>query len=140
VTRRLYYLANYLLVKGSRSYLFYFASSTLEWYPEWQIDLGPPATTPANVDALAWQGVYRRDFASGVVLLNPSPSAVSVTLPSAMRRVDAQGGGAVPSDGSCPRQPEQQLGDRAEPGGQFRRDLAQVAQPGSMKGTIRGSQ
>ena len=37
-----------------------------------------------------------------MVLLNPSPSAVSVTLPSAMRRVDAQGGGAVPSDGSVP--------------------------------------
>ena len=102
VARRLYYLANYLLVKGSRSYLFYFASNPLEWYPEWQIDLGAPVSTPANVDALAWQGVYRRDFASGVVLLNPSPSAVSVTLPSAMRRVDAQGGGGVPSDGSVP--------------------------------------
>jgi hypothetical protein len=38
----------------SRSYLFYFASNTLEWYAEWQIDLGAPATTPANVDALAW--------------------------------------------------------------------------------------
>jgi len=102
VTRRLYYLANYLLAKGSRSYLFYFASTPLEWYPEWQIDLGAPATTPANVDALVWQGVYRRDFASGVVLLNPSLSAVSVTLPSAMRRLDPQGGGAVPSDGSVP--------------------------------------
>jgi hypothetical protein len=102
VARRFYYLANYLLVKGSRSYLFYFASTPLEWYPEWQIALGAPATTPANVDALAWQGAYRRDFAGGVVLLNPSPSAVSVTLPSAMLLVAAEGGGAVPSDGSVP--------------------------------------
>jgi hypothetical protein len=102
LARRYYYLVNYLLVKGNRSYLFYFANGTLEWYPEWQIDLGAPSTTPANVDALAWQGVYRRDFANGIALLNPGTTAVSVTLPSAMRRVDAQGGGAVPNDGSAP--------------------------------------
>jgi hypothetical protein len=102
VARRLYYLANYLLVKGSRTYLFYFAANPLEWYPEWQIDLGAPAAMPASPDALAWQGVYRRDYAKGVVLLNPGTSAVSVTLAAPMRRVDPQGGGAVPSDGSLP--------------------------------------
>jgi hypothetical protein len=102
IARRLYYLANYLLVKGSRTYLFYFAAKPLEWYPEWQIDFGAPAGAPASVDALAWQGVYRRDYAKGVVLLNPGTSAVSVTLEAPMRRVDPQGGGAVPSDGSVP--------------------------------------
>jgi hypothetical protein len=102
LARRLYYLANYLLVKGSRSYVFYFASSTLEWYPEWQIDLGAPASSPTTVDALAWQGIYRRDYAKGAVLLNPSTTAVTVRLTSPMHRVDPQGGGAVPSDGSVP--------------------------------------
>ena len=98
--RRLYYLANYLLVKGSHSYLFYFADSTLEWYPEWEIDLGAPVAAPANVDALAWQGVYRRDFAKGSVLVNPATSAISVTLAAPMQRIDPQGGGAVPADGT----------------------------------------
>jgi len=102
VQRRLYYLANYLLVKGSRTYLFYFADSTLEWYPEWEIDLGAPVAAPSNVDALAWQGVYRRDFAKGSVLLNPGTAAISVTLVAPMQRIDPQGGGAVPADGTVP--------------------------------------
>jgi len=102
LAHRLYYLANYLLVKGSRTYLFYFAETELEWYPEWQIDLGAAAAMPTSVDALAWQGVYRRDYAKGVVLCNPGTSAVTVTLEAPMRRVDPQGGGAVPSDGSVP--------------------------------------
>ncbi len=100
VQRRLYYRANYLLTKGSRSYLFYFAASTLEWYPEWTLDLGPPVAPPTTVDALAWQGIYRRDFVRGMVLLNPCASAVSVTLEAAMQQVTPRNGGAVGSDGT----------------------------------------
>ena len=100
VQRRLYYLANYLLAKGSRTYLFYFAGSTLEWYPEWNLGLGVPVAPPTTVDALAWQGVYRRDFAKGVVLLNPGATSVSVTLETPMQQVTPQGGGAVASDGT----------------------------------------
>ncbi|MGB8297699.1 MAG: putative glycoside hydrolase [Polyangia bacterium] len=100
VQRRLYYLANHLLVKGGRTYLFYFADSTLEWYPEWEIDLGAPVAAPSNVDALAWQGVYRRDFAKGSVLVNPTTAAVSVTLAAPMQQINPQGGGAVSVDGT----------------------------------------
>jgi Hypothetical glycosyl hydrolase family 15 len=100
VQRRLYYLANYLLVKGNRTYLFYFAADTLEWYPEWEIDLGAPVAAPTNADALAWQGVYRRDFAKGSVLVNPGAVAVSVTLAAPMQQIDPQGGGAVSADGT----------------------------------------
>ena len=50
---RLYYLANYLLVRGDRSYLDYFAAGPLEWYPEWGVDLGAPVTTGATVADLA---------------------------------------------------------------------------------------
>jgi hypothetical protein len=100
VQRRLYYLANYLLVKGTRTYLFYFAAGTLEWYPEWEIDLGAPVAAPTNADALAWQGVYRRDFAKGSVLVNPGTVAISVTLVAPMQRIYPQGGGAVPADGT----------------------------------------
>ena len=40
--------------------------------PVMEIDLGAPVAAPRNVDALAWQGVYRRDFAKGSVLVNPT--------------------------------------------------------------------
>jgi hypothetical protein len=102
VATRLYYLGNYLLVKGHATYLDYFASGPLEWYPEWTIDLGPPLAPPAaNVSALAQGGVYRRDFAKGSVLVNPTASAVSVTLASSMNLVTPTGGGAVDTTGAA---------------------------------------
>ena len=45
LAKRLYYLGNYLLVKGHHTYLDYFAAGPLEWYPEWAVDLGAPTTT-----------------------------------------------------------------------------------------------
>ena len=79
VGKRLYYLGNYLLVKGHHTYLDYFAQGPLEWYPEWQLDLGAPSE-PAALSAagLLTNGVYRRDFAKGSVLVNPSSSPVTV--------------------------------------------------------------
>ena len=81
VAKRMYYLGNYLLVKGHHTYLDYFAAGPLEWYPEWGIDLGAPTAAPAtDVTALASGGVYRRDFAKGSVLVNPTSSPVTVTI------------------------------------------------------------
>jgi hypothetical protein len=102
VATRLYYLGNYLLVKGNRTYLDYFASGPLEWYPEWGVDLGAPTTTGAIVDDLLKSGVYRRDFAKGSVLVNPSPSAVMVTLGASMKQVVPNGGGPVGGAGTAP--------------------------------------
>jgi hypothetical protein len=101
VATRMYYLGNYLLVKGHHTYLDYFASGPLEWYPEWGIDLGAP-TTPATtgVSSLASGGVYRRDFAKGSVLVNPSSSPVMVSMTG--NRVVPTGGGAVPASGGPP--------------------------------------
>jgi hypothetical protein len=97
VATRLYYLGNYLLVKGHHTYLDYFASSgPLEWYPEWGIDLGLPTTAAATqVSALLSGGVYRRDFAKGSVLVNPSSSPVTVQLGGTFQQVTPNGGGAV---------------------------------------------
>ena len=100
VARRLYYLGNYLLVRGARTYLFYFAGSTLEWYPEWELDLGAPTTTAVTVDDLAMGGVYRRDFANGIVLVNPSSAPVTVALGGTFQHVVVSGGGAVAADGT----------------------------------------
>jgi hypothetical protein len=103
VATRLYYLCNYLLVRGKRTYLDYFADGPLEWYPEWTLDLGA-ATTPATTDVskLLVSGVYRRDFTKGFVLVNPSPSPVTVSLGGTYQLVTPVGGGAVDTTGAEP--------------------------------------
>ncbi len=103
VATRLYYLGNYLLVKGHHTYLDYFASGPLEWYPEWSVDLGAPKTSgTTDVTTLASGGVYRRDFAKGSVLVNPTESPVTVTLGATYQQVVPSGGGAVDTTGATP--------------------------------------
>jgi hypothetical protein len=102
LAKRRYYLANYLLVKGTKTYLDYFAQGPFEWYPEWGIDLGAATTTGMTVDDLASQGVYRRDFAKGTVLVNPGTADATVTLGAAMNRVEPSGGGPVDANGDLP--------------------------------------
>jgi hypothetical protein len=99
---RMYYLGNYLLVKGSHTYLEYFAGGPLEWYPEWKIDLGAPVSAATDVATLLRDGVYRRDFAKGTVLVNPSTSPVTVALGATFQRVVPSGGGAVDTSGAEP--------------------------------------
>jgi len=103
VATRMYYLGNYLLVKGHHAYLDYFASGPLEWYPEWAIDLGAPmAPNATDVTALASGGVYRRDFANGSVLVNPTSSSVNVPLGATYQQVTPSGGGPVDATGATP--------------------------------------
>ena len=100
---RLYYLGNYLLVKGHTTYLDYFAGGPLEWYPEWTVDLGAPSSPAAtDVAALASGGVYRRDFAKGSVLVNPSPAPVTVALGGTYNQVVPTVGGAIDQSGTAP--------------------------------------
>ncbi|MBS1819463.1 MAG: hypothetical protein JSU08_16140 [Acidobacteria bacterium] len=99
VAKREYLLANYLLVKGRRTYLSYFATSTLDWYPEWNLDLGRPKASATRVDDLAWQGVYRREYDRGMVLVNPSMRPVSLTVGDGFSRVVLSGGGAIGENG-----------------------------------------
>jgi len=99
LSKRRYLLANYLLVKGTRTYLAYFVSR-LDWYPEWELDLGPAQKTAARASDLLWNGVYRRDFTKGVVLVNPGTTPVSVSFDQPLNRVEPQGGGAVAPGGT----------------------------------------
>jgi len=100
VARRRFLLASYLLVKGSRTYVMYLASSPLEWYPEWDLDLGAAQTSAVTLDDLSWNGIYRRDFDKGTVLVNPGTNAVHVTLETNFKRIEPVGGGAVSADGT----------------------------------------
>jgi hypothetical protein len=102
VATRMYYLGNYLLVKGRHTYVDYFVGP-LEWYPEWKIDLGAPVAAPAtDVSSLLQNGVYRRDFAKGSVLVNPTGSMVNVALGGTYQRVVPSGGGAVDASAAEP--------------------------------------
>jgi len=106
VATRLYYLANYLLVRGDRTYVDYFAAGPLEWYPEWSVDVGAPMTTGATVDALALSGgatgAYQREFALGWVVVNPGAAQVTVSFPAGSRLVVPSGGGAIDAAGDTP--------------------------------------
>jgi len=48
------------------------------------------------------QGVYRRDFAGGSVLVNPSSASVTVALGGTYQQVVPSGGGAVDANGDEP--------------------------------------
>jgi hypothetical protein len=100
LAKRRYLLATYLLVKGARTYVVYFEGSTLRWYPEWNLDLGPALKTASRTSDLSWNGIYRRDFSKGVALVNPTTTPVHVNLESPMQRVEMQGGGTVAADGT----------------------------------------
>ncbi|HMC95454.1 MAG TPA: putative glycoside hydrolase, partial [Polyangia bacterium] len=99
---RLYYLANYLLVRGDKTYIDYFAGGPLEWYPEWGIDLGAPVKTGATVADLAVGGAYEREFAKGWAAVNPGASSVTLTFPAGARLATPQGGGAIDAAGDEP--------------------------------------
>lgn len=100
LARRRYYLANYLLIKADRTYVDYFATSTLEWYPEWGLNLGLARSTAKTVADFAQAGVYRRDFDRGAAIVNPTDAPVTVMLRSPMKRVEPIGGGAIDANGT----------------------------------------
>jgi hypothetical protein len=77
---RLFITGSYLLVKGHRTYLNLDAlGETIQWWPEYDIDLGPPVDPlPTNNDITKFYnanwGVYVRHYAHGMVLVNPNNS------------------------------------------------------------------
>jgi hypothetical protein len=48
---------------------------------------------------MRWQGVYRRDYENGIVLVNPYDRDVDVALETPAARVLLSGGGAVGRNG-----------------------------------------
>lgn len=103
---RLFLLGCHLLVKGDRTYFNMIGAEhdeELLWYPEYDVPIGAySGSVPASIDALhdPASGCYRRDFANGIVLVNPGDSDLSVPdLGGTYQLVSAQGGGAVDENG-----------------------------------------
>lgn len=102
---RMLVLGGYLLIRGARTYLNVLTTgeSALEYYPEFDINLGPARSPAAAASRDLWYapwGAYRRDFTNGVVLVNPADTAVNIpALGASYFRVDPRGGGAVHEDG-----------------------------------------
>lgn len=102
---RMFATASYLLIKDRATYLNLLATDdvALEYYPEYMIDLGAArGAVPAGAGALwhAGWGVYRRDFANGIVLVNPGARTVTIpNLGATYRQVIPRGGGVVDESG-----------------------------------------
>lgn len=101
--RRWYIIGSYLLTKGRHSYLNMIHRSSLEWYPEYDLDMGPYDAEPQPAVSAYWDKawhLYRRDYARGMVLVNPSSAPVQIaSLGGTYHLVSATGGGGIGGDG-----------------------------------------
>ncbi len=81
-----YALACYFLIAGAADGLGDGGWATPStWWPGFEVALGAPAGPRTN-----WSGLMRRDFASGLVLVNePGAARVTVTLPGSYIRIDS---------------------------------------------------
>jgi hypothetical protein len=99
-------VGSHLLTKGHHTYLNMFQNSSLEWYPEYTVDLGAYDAEPVADLSSYWNAtwkVYQRGFANGIVLVNPGTTAVKVAnLGQTYKLVNSVGGGAVGAAGKQP--------------------------------------
>lgn len=104
VKRRGFIVGSYLLSKGEKSYVNMLADqgNGFEWYPEYDVDLGPYISVPNTIDDLAWNGVYRRDFEHGFVLVNPSSEKKVISFDRKYSLATFTNGGIVQTDAAPP--------------------------------------
>jgi hypothetical protein len=82
---RSYAYGSYLLASGPTTFFSY--GDTFTIIPEAGVGLGPP-TSPRYEIA---PGVWARQFANGIVVVNPSAKKVAVDLPEALRMAHSDG-------------------------------------------------
>jgi hypothetical protein len=98
--------AMYMLIKNENSFINILNGDGVEWYPEYEIDLGDQSPLPANLDSLRVAGsgfnaLFARRYESGIVLCNTSPAPIAYALPDGLWTVvTTSGGGEVRVDGS----------------------------------------
>jgi hypothetical protein len=93
-------IANYLLLKNKYSYYNIASSSNSTWWPEYEIALDSFVTQPSTLSDLLVQGtssLYKREYKSGLVLVNSGANTQNYTLTRKYNPVTFSGGGAVTS-------------------------------------------
>jgi hypothetical protein len=89
-------LGTYLLLKGDQTYLNLFYGGGAQYFPEYKLNIGAPtAPPPSSVASYLWNGVYRRDFQNGFVLVNPGTTTYTLNLGGNYQQVRASGGGTL---------------------------------------------
>lgn len=100
---RMFAVGCYLLIKGHYSYINLVGNGDMAvfWFPEYDVDLGTFINEPPeDIESLRTSdGIYRRDYSNGFVLVNPTAGTVTVNLGGTYRQVTANGGGYVPDNG-----------------------------------------
>ena len=100
VNDRMFLLANYLLIKGRHTYLNLDYSMEPEWFPEYEIPIGSPSgSVPVTVADLwnAGWGVYARAYSNGLVLVNPTADAQTISLGGTYYQAIPNGGSSSPA-------------------------------------------
>jgi hypothetical protein len=105
--QRSWAMGSYLLLKGDHTYINMFGapvSSRLEWYPEYQVNLGAPEDPggmPTTVAGYydAGSQLYRRYFEHGLVLVNNTGTTQVYDPGQVMQQVIVNGWGGGVRDG-----------------------------------------
>ncbi len=102
ITKRMYYLCSYLLIKGNYCYINYFHNKILSWYPEYGINLGCPKKDiiKSLYELEQKRGVYKREYKNGEVWVNISNSPYRIKFKKTLVQVIPVGGGPVDRDGN----------------------------------------
>lgn len=99
----------YMLIKNENSFIN-LVDGNVNWFPEYEIDLGDQSAVPAIIDSLRVAGsgsasLFKRDYANGMVLCNTSANVFTFTLTgSNWNQVLTSGGGAVDVNGNIASQ------------------------------------
>jgi hypothetical protein len=100
----------YMLIKNRNSFINIINTGQVEWYPEYEIDLGDQMLLPANFNDLriagsGWGSLWKRDYEKGIVLCNTSNSVINYDLTDqGWRKIVTSGGGDVSAEGKIAQQ------------------------------------
>jgi hypothetical protein len=95
----------YMLIKNQNSFIN-IADGTVNWFPEYEIDLGDQSAVPTSMNAIRVAGsgsgaLFKRDYSNGMVLCNTFTGVLSYTLTgSNWYKVVTSGGGSVDANGN----------------------------------------
>ncbi len=100
IQARIFTLASYLLIENENTVFTlsdYTYDTTLQYYPEFNIDLGEPTGDfVQTADTL-----FTREFTSGMVIVNPLPASTKTfTLTQSYRKIIPVGGSFVDASGA----------------------------------------